>query len=156
MIYAKIKIGIVLLLFSGGIQAQQTLLATGGEAGSVSYSIGQIFYINSMGPNGSVTPGVQQPFGVFVTSGKEIKDINLTFTVYPNPTSDLLFLQVDNFPKEKLTYQLFDLQGKLLEQNQVLMQRTSVNLQNMPRSTYYLKVSSRNQTIKTFKIIKTQ
>lgn len=154
MIYAKIKLGIVLLFFSGGIHAQQTLLATGGEAGSVSYSVGQVFYINTTGPNGSVTPGVQQPFGIFVTSGKEIKDINLVFTVYPNPTSDFLFLQVDNFPKEKLTYQLFDLQGKLLDQNQVAMQRTSVSLQNRPPSTYYLRVNSQHQTIKTFKIIK--
>jgi hypothetical protein len=53
-----------LLLGLGGLQAQETPAATGGEAtvsgGTVSYSVGQVVYTSAKGRNGSAAQGVQQ------------------------------------------------------------------------------------------------
>ena len=58
-----------LLLGLGGLQAQESPTAAGGEAtgsgGTASYSIGQVVYTTNTGTNGSVAQGVQQPFVIF-------------------------------------------------------------------------------------------
>jgi len=55
-----------------GLQAQEAIPASGGNVtgsgGTVSYSIGQVFYLMNSGATGSVLQGVQQPHEIF---GKE-------------------------------------------------------------------------------------
>ncbi|MFT7299094.1 MAG: hypothetical protein ACI9WO_001916 [Sphingobacteriales bacterium] len=52
-----------LFLGLGGLQAQETVPATGGEAtgngGSSSYTVGQVVYTTNTGTNGSVAQGSQ-------------------------------------------------------------------------------------------------
>jgi len=63
----------ILLLGPGltGLQEQQAILATGGNAtgsgGTVSYTVGQAAYITQTGSGGTVTQGVQQPFEIWIT-----------------------------------------------------------------------------------------
>ena len=80
----RLKICVILLLGLGltGLQAQESVNATGGNAlgsgGSVSYSVGQLTYQTHVGTNGSVAEGVQQPFEISVVTGiKEAKAFNL-------------------------------------------------------------------------------
>jgi hypothetical protein len=40
--------------------------------------------------------------------------INISLTAFPNPTTENLSLQISDFENEKLTYQLIDMQGKLI------------------------------------------
>ena len=94
---------IALLLFGfslAGLNAQEAFPVAGGDAvgsgGSVSYTIGQVFYNTQIGTNGSIVQGVQQPYEISVVSGvKEAEGINLEITAYPNPTSDFLRLKVE-------------------------------------------------------------
>ena len=62
-----------LLLGLGGLQAQQSPTATGGEAtgtgGTASYSVGQVVYTTNTGTNGSMAQGVQQPYEISTTVG---------------------------------------------------------------------------------------
>ena len=55
---------IVLLIRFASIQAQQSVVASGGEAsgtgGTMSFSAGQVLYSTYFGSNGSVIQGVQQ------------------------------------------------------------------------------------------------
>ncbi len=48
------------------ISAQEVISASGGNAtgsgGSVSYSVGQLFFMTHTGADGSVAEGVQQPY----------------------------------------------------------------------------------------------
>jgi len=121
MRHKKLKLGTVLLLGLGitGIQAQTSVNATGGNAsgsgGSASYSVGQVVYTKNTGINGTVAQGVQQPYEIsVVTSIKEAKGISLSVSVFPNPTSDYLTLGIDEFEISNLSYQLYDMNGKLL------------------------------------------
>ena len=144
-----------------GLQAQEAVSATGGDAsgsgGSVSYSVGQIVYTTNTGTTGSAAQGVQQPYEISVVTGlEEAKGINLILSAYPNPTTDFLTLKVANYDKENLLYQLFDLNGKLLENKKIESNETSIIMSNLVPATYLLKVIQSNKEVKIFKIIKNQ
>ena len=147
-----------LLLGIAALQAQEAIPATGGEAigagGSSSYSVGQITYTTDEGTNGSVAKGVQQPYEISIATDVEATNINLQLSVYPNPTTDFLTLSATDTDLSDLKFVLYDLSGKLIEQDQLRDQNTQISMQNLSSGTYLLKVSDNTKTIKTFKIIR--
>ena len=165
MQYKKVKLSIVLLLGLGltGLQAQEiheTIPATGGNAsgsgGTSSYSVGQVVYTtNTGGSNGSVAQGVQQPFEISVLTGlEEAKGINLSVSAYPNPTTDFLELKVESEKIKDLSFQLYDISGKLLQNQKITSNQTSIIMSNLVPATYFVKVTEGNKEVKTFKIVK--
>jgi hypothetical protein len=162
MRHKKLKLSAVFLLGLGltGLQAQTAVPATGGHAsgsgGTVNYSVGQVVYTtNTGGSNGTVAQGVQQPFEISVVTGLvEAKGINLSVSAYPNPTTDFLNLKVENYNNTNLSYQLFDISGKLLETKKITGNETSIVMSNLVLATYFVKVTEENKEIITFKIIK--
>ena len=161
MRHKKLKLIAVLLLGLGatGLQAQESVNATGGDAsgsgGSASYSVGQVFYTTNTGTNGSVAEGVQQPYEISVVTGiEEAKGINLSVTAYPNPTTDYLTLEVKDFELSALHFQLYDMNGKLLQNEKITGIQTSIVMGNFVPATYFVKVIQGTKEVKTFKIIK--
>ena len=150
-----------LLLGLGGLHAQETVTTTGGEAtgtgGTASYSVGQVVYTTATGTNGSVAQGVQQPYEISTTVGIKETAINLEMNVYPNPTTNYLTLKVDastSLSNQQLSYQVIDLQGKVIKNKKVSSTTTSINVESLPKAIYFINVTKDNQTIKIFKIIK--
>ena len=160
MKHKKVKLSFLLLgLGLTGLQAQNAVPATGGNAsgsgGTVAYSVGQVVYTTNTATNGSVVQGVQQPFEISVVTGiEEAKGINLAVSAYPNPTTDFLNLKVENYDNTNLSYQLFDMNGKLLESKKITGNQTSIVMSNLVPATYFVKVTESNKEVKTFKIIK--
>ncbi len=163
MRHKKLKLSTLLLLGLGLIgQAQETVPATGGNAsgsgGSASYSIGQMVYTTNTGTNGSVAQGVQQPYEISVITGiEEAKGISLNCSAYPNPTIEFITLKVDasaTLSIQLLSYQLYDISGKLLENKKIEGNETSIVMSNLVPASYFVKVIQGNKEVKTFKIIK--
>ena len=123
----------LLLLGLGGPQAQESQTASGGQAtgagGSSSYTVGQVVYTTNTGTNGSVAQGVQQPYDISTTLGINETSINLEMNVYPNPTTDYLTLKVEE--SKGLSYQLFDMQGKLIENKKVTVSNTNIKMESL-------------------------
>jgi len=143
------------------VLAQESVNATGGNAsgsgGSASFSVGQVVYTTNTGTNGSVTEGVQQPYEIsVVTAIEEVKGINLSVSAYPNPTTDYLTLEVKDFELSTLYFQLYDMNGKLLQNEKITGNQTSIVMNNFVPATYFVKVVQENKEVKTFKVIKTQ
>ncbi len=141
------------------VQAQSNTVANGGEAtgsgGTVSYSVGQVDYITAIGSGGIITQGVQQPYEILITTGLvEDNDILLQSTTYPNPASDYIMLKVENYKSENLTYQLYDVTGKNLENKKIDNTETNIVLSTLAPATYFLKIIQNDKEIKSFKIIK--
>jgi len=158
----KLRLGVALLLFCiGGIaQAQEAITTTGGDAsgsgGSASYSVGQLAYSYASN-GGSVSQGVQQAYSISTVLGVDLNSISLNLSVYPNPTVDRLILTVneaDFTSKKALVVQLYNMDGKLLNQQEVVGETTSVEMKELRTATYYLRVLDNENTVKTFKIIK--
>jgi hypothetical protein len=146
------------LLWAGLAQAQESVNASGGDAtgsgGTVAYSIGQVVYTTNNGISGSATQGVQDVYEIF-TVGIEGTTLDISLTAFPNPTTDNLTLQISDFNNEKLAYQLFDIQGKLLSNGQVTAEQTQINTSRLPPAAYFINVvNQENKKVQSFKIIK--
>jgi len=160
MKYKKVKLSILLFCLSLTIvNAQEAFTATGGDAsgtgGTVCYSIGSLVYTTNAGTSGSVAQGVQQPYEISVVTGiDEPIGINFSCSVFPNPTTDILTLKVQNPDNTNLWFQLFDLNGKLLESKKIEVSETYIDMSNLVPTTYFLNVVDKKMKIKIFKIIK--
>jgi len=146
------------LSWSDFAQAQQSSNSAGGDAtgngGSVAYSVGQIVYTTHTGSTGSVAQGVQQAY-VISSIGINETELNSSLSLFPNPIVDNLTLQISDFNKEKLSYLLFDTEGKLLTNGQVIAKQTQINTASLPPATYFIKVlNQENKQVESFKIIK--
>jgi hypothetical protein len=153
---------IVLILSSAPISclfAQESTNSSGGNnfgtGGSVSFSIGQVFYETNVSPNASVAEGVQQPYEISTHSSvPQTEGIELIATAFPNPTLGYLSLNIENFDISNLSWHLFDNNGKSLTSNQISSSETSIEMTQLVPATYYLKVMKNDQEVKTFKILK--
>lgn len=155
----KLTSFLIFIFFFSSTQAQNIIPATGGNTtssgGSVSYTVGQIVYTSSSGTNGSVDPGVQQPYEISVITG--INDpigINLICTAYPNPVNDFLTLEVKNIQNKNLSYLLYDMNGRVLDSKRMTDIRTIIPMANFHPATYFLKIFNNHTEVKIFKIIK--
>jgi len=161
MRHKRLQLSAVILLGLGltGLQAQESLNATGGNAagsgGIVSYSFGQVSYQHHTGTSGSIVQGVQQPYEIsVVTAIEEARGIILTVTAYPNPTTDYLTLSIEEFDISNLSYQLYDKNGNLLQNGIISGNKTSIVMSNLVPASYFVKVSQGKKVVKTFKISK--
>ena len=147
-----------LLTFSVNAQtSHQVLSASGGDAtgsgGSVAYSVGQIVYTTHTGTTGSVAQGVEQAYEIYSVGIKETT-LNISLSVFPNPTSDFLTLKVEDYNNEALNYTLLDEQGRLVLNEQITTQDTQVAMSTLARGAYFINVLQANKKIQIFKIIK--
>jgi hypothetical protein len=142
--------------------SQEAILVSGGDAtgtgGTSSYSVGQVAYSTHTSSAGSVSEGVQQAYEISdVTGINHNVEINLSFSAYPNPTTDFLILKIgatESNSTLSMRYQLFDLNGKLIESQKITGKETTVSMNNLVSATYFLMVTVGNKEIKKFKILK--
>ena len=141
----------------GLMKAQTAVLATGttvsGASGSISYSVGQMAYLQK-GSNLQITEGVQQPYEIITLAVEDSSLGEKNILLYPNPVKD--FLNVD-FGKENFQnsrYVLFDSQGKMVKTGNLINQKTELDMTTLPTSVYIIQIFQKEKNIKTFKIIK--
>ena len=162
MIIKKTILTASLLLGTVGLLAQASATASGGDAlgsgGTVSYTVGQTSYKSNIGTNGRITEGIQQPYNILLeTALEDTKTINLSAIVFPNPTVDILTIQAENTSTLNLKtmgYQLYNIQCKLLQSENLTGKTTDINMNSYQSGTYLIKIISEDQIIKTFKVIK--
>lgn len=158
------SLGVAMLLFFGlslsTVSAQQAITSTGGDAlgsgGTVVYSVGQIDYTSHTSDSGTISQGVQQPYEIYTLEVVE-NELDLSLVVFPNPATDNLTLQIQDYNNEKLVYQLTDLQGRLIKTGSITNNKTHIVMSNLSAATYFLSVEQENnpQAYKqSFKIIK--
>jgi len=140
-------------------QAQQAVLASGGNAtgsgGTVSYSIGQVVYSAVDTQSGFIIEGVQQPLEVTdPTVNIEKVVISLSASVYPNPSTDYLYLKIEEYPIESTHFHLYDQNGKLLQSKKITDLETQISMKEYQSAMYFVTVTDNKKEIKTFKVIK--
>lgn len=138
--------------------AQESTTSSGGDAtgsgGTVAYSIGQVAYTTNSGTSGSSAQGVQHAYEIFTVGVNETL-FEVSIAVFPNPTSDYLTLEIGGYSAEKLAYQLYDMQGKVLASQQISSEQTQINMSNLKTASYFVYViDEENKKLQSFKIIK--
>jgi len=150
----------LIVFFVTAAYAQQAAVSSGGDAtgsgGTVSYSVGQPVYTTNNGSTGTITQGVQQPYEIFIITGVEEKNIKLSVNAYPNPTEHFLTISVKNNEGRELSYQLTDITGKILVQQQLTDNTTDIMVSHLAAATYILSVNENGKELKSFRIVKTK
>ena len=152
-------IGCLLLSASSiNLYGQNSTIVSGGEAtgtlGTISYTIGQVNYILATGSEGTVAQGLQQPFEILTVTGIKETFITLSAKVYPNPTIEYVTLNIQNTDLKKMSYMMFDVQGKLITKQKITAYKTTIGMSELKPGIYVIKILNNQKEKKTFKIIK--
>ena len=150
----------ILMLFSmHHLSAQNSLNTAGGEisgeTGYVSFTIGQNITGKTSGDEGVVNAFIQQSYDISViTDATQEEKINLTISTYPNPTTDLLIIEINNIELDHFNYSVYDISGREICSNNINSNKTQISLNTMETGTYLVNVSDKYKQIKTFQIVK--
>lgn len=142
------------------LKAQQATLSSGGNGsgtgGSFAYSVGQTVYTAQSNSAITLSKGVQQGFELFLITGLEDEDrFGLAATVFPNPTSNYLTVEIKNYsPDTAMEIFLFDAKGQQMHRQQVVDVQTQLEMEHLSSALYILKVIQGNKLVKVVKVIK--
>ena len=153
---------LLLLVLGGfpaaGLFAQQQILSANCDAtglgGTVSWSVGQVAYCAWSDATGFLTEGVQQPYEIFNITGFEESTFTPQFIVFPNPTSGKVTLKIFDQGLENLDACIYDMNGKRLCTVKINTEEATIPMENLQPGTYFLNILEKDQTVKTYKIIK--
>jgi len=154
-LHNKILFFIILLIPLISSYGQNSINTTGGNINSnginLSYSVGQL-KINTIGSNSSTLSldfiqGVQYAFSIYDCS----RLASIELSVYPNPSSKIVYIKTIDEPKLKLT--IFDIAGRLIYE-QTLQGSTTIDVENYSNGTYIFAFYGFCGLIKSFKVLK--
>lgn len=158
-ITTKLCVAFLLGMALSGLHAQQTILsansnATGSE-GTVTYSVGQVAYLTKSGTDGTITEGIQQPYEILYLTGiEEEKGITLECLIYPNPANRYVKLKIENHDINNLSYQLYNMNGLLLQNMKIGSEETFIPMEDLVKATYFLIITEKDKALRTFQIVK--
>jgi hypothetical protein len=142
----SVRGGLLLLFFTitgflFPLHGQQAFAATGGEAigiaGGMSYTVGQIDYIPLQGLKGWQNPGVQQPYPE--EPSEPPAAIEPCF-MYPNPASQLLFLDLPGGGTETVQIHIMDMRGRIILALSDWHRREGIPLGGIPSGAYTVRI----------------
>jgi len=136
-----------------------------GTNATLSWTIGESVTKTFSATNTILTQGFQQSL-YSITSIEQAPDNNYQISVYPNPATDLininiyhvkslLFNGVQSVDKTSLKVELIDIQGKRLYYQTINSNSSTLDLKQFPGSIYLLKIyTTGNKLLKSYKITK--
>ena len=93
----------------------------------------------------SFDPGTNLPDYTVVSS---------QITVYPNPTTDKVFLKLDMDNIENCNYYLYDLQGREIQNRNITSELMELSFAQFESGVYILRIIKEKALVQEFKIIK--
>ncbi len=145
-------------LFSQSTLHAQEVIATGGnhhKAGdiSVSWTLGETVIETFRAGESILTQGFHQS-KLTVVSIDEIDLPGYNITAFPNPASSYVTLKVEAENYEKMSFRLYDFNGRLIEQNRIDGSYTNISFEGLKPAVYYITIIEDVRKLTTVKIIK--
>jgi len=127
-----------------------------GEAMVIDYSLGNWTVLNMDNSNGQIANGISHEYLITVSTTEQTKD-NFQLKVYPNPTTEWIFLKLIDATVRPERFNIVDATGRLIvtgvwpnSTNEV-----KINLKNLVSNIYYLKmIGDNDEILKSLKFIK--
>jgi hypothetical protein len=156
----NMKKGLIVLTIQSLISAmplfsQSGIVVTGQSielsSGKVSASIGQLDYQSTVVSSGSIQEGIQQSNTITV----EIIEMNATdVKVYPNPTDDVLYIDINSEPNITRLV-LLSSDGKSIILDTFLNElHNPLSIKTIAPGVYFMQLIQGEMSKQTFKIIK--
>jgi hypothetical protein len=105
---------------------------------------------------GDMVTGAYDLGQLIVPYGTDVKpyDESASVTVYPNPTSDKVFLLLKMEDIENCTYWLYDILGREIQNGNITADKTELDFVPFESGVYILRLIKENTLVQDFKIIK--
>lgn len=157
---------IIFSLFAIFSISAQEIVSTQGESysnanGSIDFTIGEVIINTGTDGTNDLTQGFHQTNWNFL----DVEDLapDIKATIFPNPTQDVLNIKTSTF--ENVNYTLYDAHGKLVLQNMLSAELTSIQVYQLAPGAYSLEIifegenngtlsASKVSNRKTFKLVK--
>ncbi len=134
----------------------QSVISTQGDSytngtGNIDFTIGEVIISTESNGANDLTQGFHQTNWSFV--GVENNNLEYTAVVYPNPIAELLNIKASHF--EGVRYTMFDGNGRLVLENELTGDITSVQVGNLGVGNYTIVLTGKIEgPLVTFKLIK--
>lgn len=128
---------------------------------SFTYSVGGLA-VNTLSNESILTQGFQQNYNIYISEFTYFSENHLKAKVFPNPTTDIVFLSVQGFSRPLLCYiEVIDNYGNIVSAPAEyyefgLGQNISINMEHLSPGPYILFIISKkdNERIAQVKFIK--
>lgn len=151
-------LGSIMVAVFSNLSAQRGTAAAGGDhsnsTGSISFTIGLANYEMFNMPGCQMTIGHQQPHEFWVVTEVQSSHEAAEVTVYPNPASDHVVVQVSRYESVDLDLTLYDQNGRPVKSTRFSDGKTVLGLTDLAVGIYFINVSHEGETLKVFKILK--
>jgi len=129
------------LLFSGGYNSPGTVRSTH-ATGALTFAFYSDSSVTASGWDATINCGVlsNQEFGAFTV-----------LEYYPNPVTNAITIDAKEFIKK---YEVYDINGKMLKEAEVLLEKFEIDLSRYPSGTYMIRLSDDLKREKTIKVLK--
>jgi hypothetical protein len=149
---------LILCTLTVSLKAQQVISSAGGSATGtgvqLSWTIGEPVIETFTGSSAILTQGFHQS-KLTVTAIDPAIYPDLELSVFPNPVSSSLRLVTRGDQLQKLSYQLYNMEGQSILSGKVEASPELINMELYTSGTYLLKVlKNGNVPVRTFKIVK--
>lgn len=104
------------------------------------------------GVAGDITEGISNPEGENTSSAGITEESVLTYSVYPNPTADVITVRTNS--TEEVTVVIMDNTGKVMMTGEKMIGQIQVNISALPSGIYHVKADSRSGNTMTAQVIK--
>jgi len=151
-------INLFLSLLSNAQSTEQQVISTSGNHGSsashqLSWTIGEPVIESVVATNYTLTQGFHQTNLVITdVTDNELPEVEMS--VYPNPSMDVIYLNVKTPIQQQTEYILYDETGRILRKTQIVDDISIIDLRVLASATYILVVRSNSTIIKSFKVVK--
>jgi len=110
------------------------------------YLVGPTYYGNK---TGAKVTTITETTTTYTLASNDFNLNNKTIKVFPNPTSDLIAIQVGDLVTTDLKIDLYDVTGRLIKSNQINAGQTITyfDVQDIYNGTYIVKISEGNNSI---------
>ncbi len=110
------------------------------------YVVGPTFYGNA--ENRSVNSVTESTEVYISTSTLDIESFS-KLTIFPNPSSDLIAIQMNDIVKTDLNIELIDMAGRLVKGTKIIQGQTIayIDIQTLYTGTYYIKITDQINTL---------
>jgi hypothetical protein len=126
--------------------------------GSISFTVGELVVLSQVdGEGNTLSSGFSPGATITTVNVKEVDPTVLVVKVYPNPTTELVSIQINHSQIDHFFVTITDLQGKELFAAKYagISNVIGINTSSYATGTYFLTLKDlNNQVLSTYKIIK--
>lgn len=123
------------------------------ESYQINWSIGESMIETFSGGHYQLTQGFHQS-NYIVTKVEELSESSINISVYPNPTSDFIFIDFTNSLVTESVLTIANINGKVLQIKTSMNNSEKLDFANYVSGVYFLNVKQNNKVVESFKIIK--